>query len=308
MQTTKFINIAKTNAMKYQKELLIVIFAFLSFSVCAQKTETVEAEFTYYAPENVTLEEAKRSALEQAKLKAIADEFGMNMSQVLNSISKIQDGQSSSDFQSISESEVKGEWIETIGEPKYLIFYNDDQLVVSCKVKGKAREIVSASIDFKAKILRNGIEDKFEGKHFKDGDDLYLSFQSPVDGFLAVYLEGEDGQAYCLLPYSDQKDGIYPIKANKRYIFFDTESAPAKEKAMVDEYIMTTSSTTEFNQIYIIFSPREFTKAIDSDVKIQEALLRPRQLPRDEFLKWLAKCRKRDTKMNAMRVGITIEK
>ena len=54
--------------------------------------------------------------------------------------------------------------------------YEDGMLVVSVKVKGQAREILSASIDYQARILRNGIEDKFESDLFKNGDDLFLSF------------------------------------------------------------------------------------------------------------------------------------
>jgi len=290
------------------KKIIILFLAVFTLPVCAQKIKDVKGEATYYASESVSLEEAKRAALEQAKIKALADEFGMVVSEESRTQSKIRDGKSESDFFSIGGSEVKGEWIETVGEPVFSWGNEGGQLVVTCKVKGKAREIVSAGIDFKAKILRNGTEDKFEGKQFKDGDDLYLSFQSPVEGYLAVYLEGEDGEVFCLLPYGDQKESIYPIKANQRYLFFDPKSAPAAEKAVVDEYVMTCEHSSEYNQIYIIFSPNEFTKAADSDKVLEKELLRPRQLPREDFLKWLAKCRKHDVKMNAMRVGITIEK
>ena len=57
--------------------------------------------------------------------------------------------------------EVKGEWIETTDKPDYEISYVENTLVVTCKVKGKAREIVTAQIDFRAHVLRNGTDDKF---------------------------------------------------------------------------------------------------------------------------------------------------
>lgn len=285
------------------KFYLIVILAILSLPVCAQKTKSVKGESTYYAPNNVTLEEAKRKALDQAKIQALAEEFGTMVSEGTETRGKIHNGQSEYDFFSIGSSEVKGEWIETIGEPEYDIRYEDGQLVVTCKVKGKAREIVSAAIDFKAKVLCNGTEDKFENSRFKNNDDLFLSFQSPVKGFLAVYLEGGDGQVSCLLPYRGQKEGIYPIEANRRYLFFDPKSAPANEKAIVDEYYLTCGGSTEYNQIYIIFSPNQFTKA--SDDNVHENL--PRQLSLEDFMKWLAKCRKHDVEMNLKKVGITVE-
>ena len=285
------------------KRYLIVFFAILTLPVCAQKIKTVKGESTYYAPENVTLEEAKRKALDQAKIQALAEEFGTMVSEGTETRGKIHNGQSEYDFFSIGSSEVKGEWIETIGEPEYDIRYEDGQLVVTCKVKGKAREIVSAAIDFKAKVLCNGTEDKFENNRFKSGDDLFLSFQSPVKGFLAVYLEGEDGQVFCLLPYRNQSEGIYPIEANRRYLFFDPKSAPSKEKDIVDEYVMTCEGTSDMNQIYVIFSPNQFAKASDNNT--QENL--PRQLSREDFMKWLVKCRKHDLGMTLNKVFITVE-
>ena len=49
----------------------IVLISFLLLFVAityAQKMQKVTATYTYYAPENVTLEEAKRTALDRAKL------------------------------------------------------------------------------------------------------------------------------------------------------------------------------------------------------------------------------------------------
>ena len=292
-----------------KKYINVIILALFTLPVCAQKVKNVKGEFTFYAAGNVTLEEAKRKALDGAKIKALADEFGVLVSEGTESRGKVRSGKSEYDFFSIGSSEVKGEWIETIDDPEYDIRYEAGDLIVTCRVKGKAREIVTAAIDFKAKVLCNGTEDKFENTRFKDGDDLFLSFQSPVNGFLAVYLEGEDGQVFCLLPYRSQKDGIYPIKANQRYLFFFLYIAPANEKSMVDEYFMTCESSSEYNQIYIIFSPNQFTKASDSEeVDTENHIVLPRQLPLEDFHKWLAKCRKHDTDMNLKKVGIIVEK
>jgi hypothetical protein len=51
----------------------------LSLSAFAQKVKTVEGEYTYYAPENVTVEQAKITADDRAKIQALADEFGHGM-------------------------------------------------------------------------------------------------------------------------------------------------------------------------------------------------------------------------------------
>lgn len=287
--------------MRCSAVILLLLFTSAAF---AQKLKTVEAEYTYYAPENVTLEHAKRIALERAMIQALADEFGTIVTQQNATRVENRNGQSDIDFLSIGGSEVKGEWIETIGEPIYNIRYEGNMLVVVCKVKGKAREIVSAGIDFQAKILRNGTDDKFESDLFRSGDDLYLSFQSPVAGYLAVYLVDADNQAYCLLPYRNQTEGIYQVNANQRYLFFNTREAPQAERPYVDEYVMTCSRSSEHNQIYVIFSPNSFAKATDNAT---DDLL-PRELAYNDFQRWLTKCRKRDKDMNLRMVPITIEK
>lgn len=285
---------------------LILLFLSLLFTIhiCAQKLTNVEGEYIYHAPENVTLEEARRTALERAKIQALADAFGTIVSQTNATRVQNRNGKSDIDFLSIGGSEVKGEWIETTGAPQYDISYEQNMLVVKVAVKGKAREIVSAKIDLKAKVLRNGTEDKFESDDFRDGDDLYLSFLSPVSGYLAVYLVDAEQKAYCLLPYRNQQEGIYKVEANRRYMFFNIKEAPAKERQYVDEYVMTCSRPAEHNQIYVIFSPKSFIKATDSNV--DEIL--PGELEYDILQKWLAKHRKHDEKMNTIILPITIKK
>ncbi len=60
--------------------LISVLLLFVAITY-AQKMQKVTATYTYYAPENVTLEEAKRTALDRAKLSAIADAYGTLVTQ-----------------------------------------------------------------------------------------------------------------------------------------------------------------------------------------------------------------------------------
>ncbi len=284
------------------KHILLLLSILFTIPVFSQKMKTVEGEYTYHAPENVTLEEAKRIALDRAKIRALADAFGTIVSQTNATHVQNRNGSSDIDFLSIGGSEVKGEWIETVGEPQYDISYEQGMLVVKVSVKGKAREIVSAQIDIKAKVLRNGTEDKFESDEFRDGDDLYLSFVSPVSGYLAVYLVDAEQKAYCLLPYRSQTDGIYKVEANRRYVFFNIKEAPPQEHPYVDEYVMTCSRSSEYNQIYVIFSPQSFAKAADNTSS--ETL--PGELNYKELQKWLTKYRKKDKSMNVIKKSIII--
>ena len=268
----------------------------------AQKTERVTATYTYYAPEHVSIEEARRVALQRAQLQAIADAFGTIVTQSNATRVKNENGKSDVWLLSLGASEVRGEWLRTDGEPEYDIAYEDGMLVVTVRVKGVIREIVNAAVDFQAKVLRNGTEDRFEGEEFRNGDDLYLSFRSPVDGFLTVYLLDAEGTAYCLLPYRNDTGGRVAIEGNRHYVFFSLDDVPAEERSIVDEYTMTCSRDGELNQIYVIFSPQLFTKAVD----YAGEGLQPRELPYEEFQEWLFKCRKQDPEMRVEVKGILI--
>ena len=273
-------------------------------SISAQEIEKVHGEYTYHVPDNVSLEEGKRTALERAKIQALADAFGTLVSQNNSTIIKNENGKSSVDFLSIGGSDVKGEWIETIGEPKFDIFYESNMLTIKVTIVGKAREIKNANIDFEAKLLRNGTEEKFESDEFRNGDDLYLYFKSPINGYLAVYLLDENTQqVFCLLPYKSSGEPAYKIVHDKPYIFFSCQKAEENTNE-VDEYTLTCVHSMEQNTIYIVFSPNMFAKAFAEDGSIGL----PRQLPLKEFQKWLGKCKAKDTNIQEKKKVITIEK
>lgn len=267
----------------------------------AEKVKTVECEYTYHAPENVTLEQAKRTAMERAQIQAIANEFGTIITQTnLSNVSS-----DKVDFQSIGMSEVKGEWIEDLDPPTFDVAFIDGMFVITVHVKGKAREITANEADCLVRVLRNGKEDRFESDKFFNGDQFYISFHSPVNGYMAIYLADGKGTVSCLLPYPTQTDASFPVQANRRYLLFDSEEGDE----FTEEYYLTCDkSAGENNTLYVIFSPRNFTKALDRQATGRsEELLLPRELPEAEFQKWLAKCRRRDPEMQLTRKFISID-
>ena len=284
--------------------IVTLCFCLLSLCLLAQKTKKVHGEYVYHAPENVTLEDAKRTALERAKVQALADAFGTLVSQSNSTIIRNIDGVSSSDFLSFGGSEVKGEWIETVGEPEFEISFVEGVLIVWVSVTGLAREIVSSKIDFEAKLLRNGTEPKFESNEFRNGDDFYLYFKSPVDGYLAVYLLDETTmQVYCLLPYRYSGEGSVMIKHDVPYVFFSTEKAN-DNKTEVDEYVMTCENDVEQNTIYIIFSENSIVKA---STFLSENLL-PRNLSYRKFSEWLVDNRVSDKSLKVKEISLILKK
>jgi hypothetical protein len=293
--------------MKRQLFLLLTLLIF-SLYCQAQKVETVYGEYTYVVPDNVSKAEARDIAIERAKIQAIADKFGTTVSQNNATVVTNIDGKANVDFSSIGATDVRGEWIETQGEPEVVNATTPEgRWTITVKIKGKAREIVSAKVDIVAKVLCNGTEAKFENDKFKEGDDLYLLFSSPVKGCVAVYLMDDSQTAYCLLPYRGDSDGMQPVEAGKSYVFFSTEQAPDADKAFVDTYYMTCEKSAENNRLFIIFSPNQFTKAND-EATDNTTLVLPRQLAYKDFNAWLAKNRNKDKDMQVIEKVITIEK
>lgn len=266
------------------------------------KITTVQTEYVYHLPENISIEEAKDLALQRAKIQAIADEFGTLVTQTSTTNIDILNGQTTTDFLSIGGSEVKGEWLETIGTPSYEIITDGSQMAIKVCVKGKVRETEGSKVPFDIKILRNGITQADESDKFMTGDSFFLSFSSPVSGYLAVYLIDSEKKAYCLLPYQSIETGNFLTKANKKYLFFHPGYAEGVESASVDEYILETSFKLERNRILAIFSPNKFFKANDY---ISAAEL-PRSLSYDDFQKWLSSIKKKDINMSIVEKAITI--
>ena len=279
---------------------ILLHFTLIAF---AQKTKTVSVSYTYYANESQSIEEIKRIALERAMIQAISDEFGTAISQTnITSIAN-NNGQSKVNFSSTSMSDLQGEWVETIGVPVYDINYDDNIVMVKCSVKGVIRKRTQALIDFDVRLLRNTPSLNYESTEFKDGDNLYLYFTSPLDGYLSVYFIDEQNTAYCILPYRNQ-NYVYRVSANTEYIFFSKKKSKVEDLSNTDEYIMTCNNSTILNRLYIIFSPNKFHKAIDSI----DSQAMPRTLSFENFMKWLSKNRNMDIDMNVRNIDFIIKK
>lgn len=265
------------------RSLFTSILLFVAAVSFAQKVQKVTATYTYYAPENVTLEEAKHTALDRAKISAIADAFGTLVTQNNSTVITNQNGESDNRFFSLGGSEVKGEWIETTKEPVYSIRYEGGMFVVSVEVTGRIRELPDVGLDLTVKILRNGVESKYESTDFRNGDDLYLMFKSPIDGYLLAYMYDEtSNQVVRILPYIQSTQGNVSVRADKEYVFFKKHK---NDRHKVDEYTMTASEPVEFNTLYVIFSSKEITKTIDKSDEDKDGI---RVLDFADFNKWLS--------------------
>ena len=287
------------------KRSIAFLFAFcVVVVVSAQKPVKVCGEYTYYAPENVTLAQAKQLALQRARVAGLIQEFNETVYQSNTTVITNHNGESINEFYSFGGSDARGEWIEDTEQPEYDIFYDQGMLVVKASVCGKAREIVSAGIAIEARVLRNGLEPKFESEHFNSGDDMYLYFRAPVDGYVNVYLLDRGTQTvYCLLPYRNSAQGAVQVKRDQEYVFFH-QDRKLKDWQYIDEYRLSTEAAVEWNEVYVVFSPNTFAKAITNNSDD----LAPRALFFKDFSAWLTRCQTKDAEMMVSKHLIEIKK
>ena len=123
------------------KGLVAAVLLFIPVMSSAQKTLTASGDYTYYGPTNIPLDQARVIALERAKNQIIADNFGTVVGVNTTTVLENRSESSSVQFLSLGESEVRGEWLETIGKPVYSISYEQNYQVVKVHLKGKIREI-----------------------------------------------------------------------------------------------------------------------------------------------------------------------
>lgn len=252
-------------------------------------------------------EQAKINAFVAAKQKALEERFGLDVSKITNTLQiNRNDGKevkSSSNVFSVGEVAIRGEWIETISEQVLSQSYVNGFWVVKVKVEGRARNYSTEKADIQYTFLKD-VDDMDAPVAFRDGSDLFLRFISPVAGQLCVYLVDETQNAYCLLPYMNNQTGSQRIDANKEYIFFST-----KYDNDADEYTLNCERSLEHNAIYLVFSPNDFTKAVDKQggKNFRDEQL-PRELTYEALMKWLAKNQTCDENMVVRREVVTIRK
>ncbi|MGN1245339.1 MAG: hypothetical protein ACI4UN_01770 [Muribaculaceae bacterium] len=300
--------------MKLKLTILTLLVALTATFAQAQKVVTIEGVYRYQQPADESLNVARSKAIDRARIQALSQKFGTTVSSSSNS--RVHNGKTS--FFQIGMNEVKGEWLGDVSDPVITTEIDPaTQLpVITARVKFKAREIVNEAVPVEAHILRNGTSLKNEDNEFFSGDQMYIHFKAPIDGYLVIYELGETDNVARLIPYDRSRRQAYIIKANKDYIFFSLNHLNDGElKSTVDEITMTASKATEWNRYCFIFSPNEFVRAIDQDggsgsgTKLglghQGSVKLPRTLKNEDFQKWLTQSRSRDRKMSYTTIDIT---
>lgn len=281
---------------------VIVLSLTVQLTLCAQDIRIREITYEYVYPDYMSREQARSAAVEKAKIKLLADEYGTLVSSVTNTTISSINGESVSNTYEIGESEVQGEWLETIGEPvvKWDI-RNGDQFVAIVTIKGKIREIVRNTVNFDCALLRNGSDDSCESSFFTSNDNMSIKFRTPLQGYLAVYVIEDAATVRRLLPTNSSKGNLIPVQANKRYVFFSPDDPSQNNLSLY------TDKDIEYDRLYMIFSTDSFILPADeTDPDLKSWELPTNFISDKEFQSWLIKNRKRDDRMSVKILDFSI--
>lgn len=288
--------------------LFCVVFALLGTR--AQRSEKITFTHTYTSDNNsLSFNEARSEAFAEAQRRALAEKFGERVAEQNTLNMEVVNGHQNSRLYTVGISEVKGEWLKLSKQKVLDSKWENGFWIIKVMVEGTAREVVSAGVPLQCKWLRNGTDAYCESDRFKNDDYVYLQFQSPIDGHLAVYLV-DDTCAYCMLPYQEQTSvGAYPVKANQQYVFFSPQHIQDDEYGFNVPLHIVTNKQEEMNTLIAIFSPSSFVGVRSATaVAISNTRVLAPVVSRDAFEKWLYRSRNRDNRMQVVDKVITVSK
>lgn len=277
----------------------LLAVSFMASTLSAKDVE-VKGESTFYDDGRHSKLECMRIAAEQARVDALARAFGTTVTQNIIQSDRISKGKEVNDLLALSMTEVRGEWIADIGEPSYNVSLDESgNFVVTCSLKGKAREISNETIAFDTGVLKNSVSRGNESTMFNNGDQMYLYFNGASDGYLMVFLEDESKKVYNILPYPMDTKREVKVKANQEYTFFHPESGKGKF-GPEEELILTADDYPEYNKIYVVFSPNSYSAPVMKGNGVLP------EIASTDFTNWLLKSRRADPKMGVKTINLEI--
>lgn len=298
----------------------LLLFFLMSPVIKAGDIKTIRGEYTYHSPLNEPPAVAQEKAIREAQLEALKIAFPVTLSEHISAVSNTLDGHTVNSSLINSESEIIGEWIGNIKEPEIKVTHTEHATLYHVKVYGEARVKEYNRIAVDCRLLCNGTDpekDRLRGEMFYEGDEMYVYFNSPVDGWLAIYLvdDDENKTTQKLVPYDGQNISSYPIKANTEYLFFSKRTAEPEYVKYVTRMVMGSRKRIDFNMLYVIFSPTEFTQVFTKpyNVSIHKSddipqNLMPHETTRENFDKWLRSQRRNNAYLQPIRFDFSVSK
>lgn len=317
-----------------KKIVFLVLITILGLNIFAQDIKIVKtkgkSQVQWY-PERESLTEAKNRATELAKINALENAFGTLVMQgntvYVENKKTGEKVETNTTFKMIGNTAVKGEIIQVlktdIKETKRKEKVNRkkvEKTYIDALIVLEAKELTDTKIEIESYPL-NSVKLIRPVTQFFEGDDLFLYFRSPINGYLTVFLDDGE-QAQCLLPYRTMPKGMeeaMPILADKEYVFFSDKPEHnyfEDDFFAEDTYELVASSDKDLNELYIIFSKKPLNKPIlnkDDSNQLNVELEKdnyelPRTIYSKPFKKWLVKIQQIRNDLQIEQQFISIEK
>jgi hypothetical protein len=258
-----------------QITFILIIILLSQENAFAQKIRNASGMALFRLEEDMSKDDLKDKLRHHAIVNAIEREYGTYVTQ--ESFVDVDNG--NTQFRIFGKSSIRGEWLETTQE----VFKEEmrktkdgsrrrHELWMSLKVEGRVRELSQPDVQFN--YFTTSCRKKIcETSFFENGEPMYFHFNTPVNGFLSIYVIEDDetsrdgSQAFRLLPYKNMPvkySNAVPVVADKDYVFFspydEDDYFSDFSKHLIDELIMLTEKDEEFVNLYMVFSTEEFIK------------------------------------------------
>lgn len=302
------------------KRIPTLIFVLLCFSLTAfaQKDKDKPKEKKSSATYQINLTqsefseaEACQKCKEYAMVEAIEKQFGRVVVQgnttVVKNTTTGEETETTQIFNTIAETFVNGEWVETLEESCERFIY-EEEFWVKCAVKGKVRELTQPKVELQTATLKCLNKDCVSSD-FEDGESFYMYLKSPLDGYVTIFIS-DANTAQRLLPYADMPRGMMnavEVRADEEYILFSQDMDKLNLREYVDEYELYAENEVDQNRIYVIYSEEPLKKPMLSKSDEEEFEM-PMELKAEDLQRWMSKQKRYNPEMVVFRADITIKK
>lgn len=297
----------------------IIIISIICFYVCIsysqQKFVVAEGTAQVELPDNKSRNVVKKEAEDLAIINALEKAFGrvviQGNSTYIQNVNTGEKTETNMVFNMIANTSVKGELIEILNKKfsdisgtKSINGKKENYTEIKCEVKIKAKEITTPPMDYIAFPLKcENINCKTT--NFKEGDNLFFYFKSPVNGYLTIYLD--DGKtSQCLLPYKHMPaefGGNFRIIAGQEYILFSNLKEYnyfGNSGYLADNYDLFAQSQEDLSRFFVLFSKvmlnnpilyEDINEGHLTEKERKEGYTMPNALTSENFQCWLNKTR-----------------
>ncbi len=288
-------------------KLLPLFFSLLSMGTIAQKPiDVIDTRYKMTLPRNTSMEALEQQCLEQAKLRAIEKECGVRISEVtINNVNE-KDGGMNQSFQTLTKTQVNGEWVRDTQAPEFKWSCSGNTLEVEAIVSGLVQKFPDEG---RVKLnLLTAADKSFKNTStlFNDGSQLFLQVKSSQKGFLSIYyIDHVVNKAYRLFPGPNYNSlDMVPMKGDKSYTLF-AGATEFTEHPQCTELTTGLSSDVkpQIDELVVIYSDAELRKPLldlDKSARLYALSI-------EDFYTWKAGLYGKNNQVSIGTIPITIQ-